>query len=91
MAGLRAFWGHKNMSNVRHFLKLSDFTSTELHGLVERAQQMKRRPLASRPLSRTTTPTDTTRETPPDTSGSHRCRSSLLRSVSWHTVCQLMQ
>jgi ornithine carbamoyltransferase len=39
------------MDTVRHFLKLSDFTSTELRGLVARAQQMKRRPLASRPLA----------------------------------------
>ena len=42
---------------VRHFLKLSDFTSTELRGLIHRAQQMKRRrdpaarPLAGRTLA----------------------------------------
>ncbi len=42
---------------VRHFLKLSDFTSTELRGLVQRAVQMKRRrdpaarPLAGRTLA----------------------------------------
>ena len=39
------------MNNTRHFLKLSDFTATELRGLVLRAQQMKRRPLAARPLA----------------------------------------
>jgi ornithine carbamoyltransferase len=38
------------MSDVRHFLKLSDFTSTELRGLIQRAQQMKRR---SDPSART--------------------------------------
>ncbi|MGH8441964.1 MAG: ornithine carbamoyltransferase [Nevskiaceae bacterium] len=36
---------------TRHFLKLSDLTATELRGLVQRAQQMKRRPLAARPLA----------------------------------------
>jgi len=36
---------------TRHLLKLSDFTATELRGLVARAQQMKRRPLAARPLA----------------------------------------
>jgi len=45
------------MSDTRHFLKLSDFTSTELRGLILRAQQMKRRrdpsarPLAGRTLA----------------------------------------
>jgi len=39
------------MSDTRHFLKLSDFTSTELRGLIQRALQMKRRPLAARPLA----------------------------------------
>src|SRR5687767_6047901 len=45
------------MSNVRHFLKLSDFTASELRSLVERAQQLKRRraaglrPLAGRTLA----------------------------------------
>ncbi len=42
---------------VRHFLKLSDFTSAELRGLILRAQQLKRRrdpaarPLAGRTLA----------------------------------------
>ncbi|MGH8482287.1 MAG: ornithine carbamoyltransferase [Nevskiaceae bacterium] len=42
---------------TRHFLKLSDFTATELRGLILRAQQMKRRrdpaarPLAGRTLA----------------------------------------
>jgi ornithine carbamoyltransferase len=39
------------MTNPRHFLKLSDFTATELRGLVHRAQQMKRRRDASQPLA----------------------------------------
>jgi len=37
--------------STRHFLRLSDFTAAELRGLVARAQQMKRRPLATRPLA----------------------------------------
>jgi len=46
--------GHET---VRHFLKLSDFTATELRGLVQRAVEMKRRrdpaarPLAGRTLA----------------------------------------
>jgi ornithine carbamoyltransferase len=37
--------------STRHFLKLSDFTATELRGLIQRAQQMKRRRDASPPLA----------------------------------------
>jgi ornithine carbamoyltransferase len=43
------------MTNPRHFLKLSDFTATELRGLVHRAQQMKRRRDASQPVPGTPT------------------------------------